>query len=73
MNPILSQMMGGMLSGNPIMNLFKTIRMAQNPNSAMQSAAQSNSQLGQVLNYINQNGGNAKQLYYNMPTKRNRS
>ena len=65
MNPIINQMMGGLFANNPVMNLFRTVKAAQNPNALMQSAAQTNPQLGQVLNYISQNGGNAKQLFYN--------
>jgi len=62
MNPIINQL----FSGNSIMNMFKSVRNAQNPGALLMSLAQNNSQLGQVLNYINQNGGNAKQLFYDM-------
>ena len=66
MNPILNQMMQTMFSNNPIMQLFRTVKTSNNPMQMMQSAAQQNPQLQQTLNYISQNGGNAKQLYYNM-------
>lgn len=66
MNPIVNQMMQTMFSNNPIMQLFKTVKTSNNPMQMMQSMAQQNTQLQQTLNYINQNGGNAKRLYYNM-------
>lgn len=62
MNPIINQL----FSGNSIMNMFKSVRNAKNPGALFMSMAQNNSQLGQVLSYINQNGGNAKQLFYDM-------
>ena len=64
MNPIINQMMNGFMSG--FTNMFKQVKAAQNPNAMMQSMAQNNSQLGQTMSFINQNGGNAKQLYYSM-------
>lgn len=66
MNPIINQMMSSALNNNPIMKMFQTVMSAQNPNAMMQTLAQNNPQLQQTLNYINQNGGNAKQLFYQM-------
>ena len=66
MNPILNQLMSSAMQNNPIMNLFKTVSAAQNPSAMMQQMANNNSQLQQTLNFINQNGGNAKQLFYSM-------
>lgn len=66
MNPILNQLMNSAMQNNPIMNLFKTVSAAQNPNAMMQQMAQNNPQLQQTLNYVNQNGGNAKDLFYAM-------
>ena len=66
MNPILNQLMGGMMQNNPIMQLYRTITAAQNPNATMQQMAQSNPQLKQTLDFVNQNGGNAKELFYKM-------
>lgn len=66
MNPILNQLMSSAMQNNPIMNLFKTVSAAQNPNAMMQQMAQNNPQLQQTLNYVNQNGGNAKDLFYAM-------
>ena len=66
MNPILNQLMSGMMQNNPIFNLFQTVKSAQNPNAMMQQMSQNNPQLQQTLNFINQNGGNAKELFYKM-------
>ena len=71
MNPILNQLMGTALQNNPIMQMFRQVMSAQNPGNMMQSLAQSNPQLQQTLDYINQNGGNAKQLFYNMAQQKN--
>jgi len=57
-------MMSGFMNG--IMGMFSRVKSAQNPNAMMQSMMQSNPQLNQTINFINKNGGNAKQLYYNM-------
>ena len=66
MNPILNQLMNTAMQNNPIINLFRTVSAAQNPNAMMQQMANNNSQLQQTLDFINQNGGNAKQLFYSM-------
>ena len=68
MNPIINQM----FSQNSILNMFKSVRSAKNPGALLLSLAQNNSQLGQVLDYIKQNGGNAEQLYYNTAKQMNR-
>lgn len=64
MNPIINQMMGNLFANNPLVNLYRTIQSARNPEAALQSMAQTNPQLGEVLKMINQNGGNAEKLYY---------
>ena len=71
MNPIVNQMMQTMFSKNPIMQMYKTVMFAQNKNQAISNLAQQNPQVQQVLNFINQNGGNAQQLYYNACQQRN--
>ncbi len=71
MNPIVNQMMQTMFSNNPLMQLYKTVVSAKNPAQMMQNVTQQNQQLQQTMNFINQNGGNAKQLYYNVCQQRN--
>lgn len=71
MNPIINQMMSAVMSRNPIMQMFRQVMTARNPNMMMQSLAQNNSQLQQTLDFINQNGGNAKKLFYQMAQQKN--
>lgn len=66
MNPMLNQLMGFAMQNNPIMQMFRQVMTAQNPNMLIQQMAQNNSQLKQTLDFINQNGGNAKELFYRM-------
>ena len=66
MNPILNQLMGAALGNNGIMQMFQNVKNAQNPNAMLQSLMQNNPQMKQVMDIINQNGGNAKQAFYNM-------
>ena len=64
MNPIVNQLMNAALGKNPFLQMFQQIMVAKNPNAVMQSLMQQNPQLKQTMDYINQNGGNAEQLYY---------
>lgn len=64
MNPILNQLIGASLGNNNFLNMFQAVKNAQNPNAMMQSLMQSNPQMQQVMDVINQNGGNAKQAFY---------
>ena len=70
-NPILNQMMSGMFSNSPLINLFRSVKSSQNSGAMMQTMAQTNPQLGQVMNFINSNGGNAKQLFFDECKRRN--
>ena len=72
MNPIINQMMSTMVGNNPLVQLFRSIKGAQNKDAMLQAAAQKNPQLGQVLSFINKNGGDAKQLYYAMCQQQNK-
>lgn len=71
MNPIINQMMSAMFKNNPIMNMYKMVMNAQNPNAMMQTLAQQNEPLQKTLEFINQNGGNAKQLFYSVAQQKN--
>ena len=73
MNPIINQLMSGMMQNNPIYQLYRAVRTAQNPNAMMQQMSQNNPQLQQTLNFISQNGGNAKQLFYTMAQQKGRN
>ena len=62
MNPIINQMMSGFMGG--FMNMFNSVKNASNPNNMIQTMAQNNPQLRQVLNDISQSGTTAKDLFY---------
>ena len=63
-NPML-----GMLNQNqmvPIKQMLNLVRGAQNPQAMLQQMIQRNPQLQTVMNYINQNGGDARTAFYKM-------
>ena len=57
MNPQAIQQIKGMMN---------QIKMAQNPQYALTQMFLNNPQLGQVINLIKSNGGNAQQTFYNL-------
>lgn len=63
MNPIINQLMG---NSNAIIDMFRMVKTAQDPNAMMQTLMQSNPQMQQVMTFIGQSGVNAKQLFYNL-------
>lgn len=50
--------------------VFNQIRNSPNPNQAMQQLLNSNPQYQGIMEYINQNGGNAKSAFYNMAAQK---
>ena len=63
MNPMLEHLSGG---GPGIMGMINMIRNANNPSVVMNQFVQSNPQMQQVINVINQNGGDARKAFYAM-------
>lgn len=55
---------GGGLPG--ILQMFNAARTARNPMDMVNSMAQTNPQVRQTMDYIQQNGGNARQAFYNL-------
>lgn len=45
---------------------MNNVRFAQNPRLALQNLVQSNPQMQNVMNIINQNGGDPKTAFYNL-------
>ena len=72
MNPIVNQLMNAAMGNNPILQMFQQVMVAKNPNALVQSLSQTNPQLKQTLDYINQNGGNAKELFYQKAKEMNK-
>ena len=64
MNPILNQLFG--FGSNNILSMFQLVKNAQNPDAMIQSLMQQNPQVKQVMDVVNQYGGNAKQAFYAM-------
>ena len=46
--------------------MMSTIKSAQNPQQMLNNMMMQNPQYQQVMNYINQNGGDAKTAFYKM-------
>lgn len=55
---------------NSLFAVFNQIRNSPNPNQAMQQLLNSNPQYQGIMEYINQNGGDAKSAFYNMAAQR---
>ncbi len=53
-----------------LLNLMQTIKNSPNPNLAMQNMLSSNPNFQNVVNYINQNGGDARSAFYNMAAQK---
>ena len=49
-----------------IKQMMSTIKSAQNPQQMLNNMMMQNPQYQQVMNYINQNGGDAKTAFYKM-------
>lgn len=50
----------------PIKNMMNMLRGAGNPSMMLQQMTAQNPQMQQVMNYVNENGGNAKQAFYKL-------
>lgn len=65
-NPIAELL--GRTTGNPAMQgisqMAETVKAAQNPQAALSQMAQNNPQVQQVMQYVRQNGGDAKSAFY---------
>ena len=60
-NPIVNMLQPAM---NPMAGIFNALRAASNPIAYLQNMALNNPQMQEVVNIINQNGGNAQQAFY---------
>ena len=80
-NPILSSMFGKQssqamnqlssvgLDMPALLGLWNQIRKSPNPDAAMQNILTSDPRFQGVMNYINQNGGDARTVFYNEAAK----
>ena len=51
---------------NNLMDIFNQLKNSPNPNKAAQDMLANNPTFAGVVDYINQNGGNAQAAFYNM-------
>lgn len=70
MNSLYQEMMGNQAqnaqSGNmqSLRQIANAVRNSRNPQMMLMQLAQSNPQMKQAIEYIGQNGGNAKEAFY---------
>ena len=55
---------------NSLFDLFNTIRNSQNPNQAMQNVLVSDPRFKDIVEYIKQNGGDARTACYNLAAQK---
>ena len=68
MNPMINRLTGARM--DPIRNMINTIKTAQNPQMMLQQMAQKNPMLQQAMQYVNQNGGDARAAFYKLAQER---
>ena len=54
------------MPNNQMMNMFNMVRNARNPQAMFNQMMMGNPQIKQVMDYINQNGGDAKAAFYKL-------
>lgn len=72
MNPMLKGLNQSQMTNNitPFRNMFKMLKSAGNPKMLLNQMAGQNPQLKQVMQYVNENGGDAKQAFYKLAEER---
>ena len=69
-NPILETLNQGTTQNNGLMGMIKAYRNARNSQQMLNSIIQQNPQMQAVMNLVNQNGGNAQNLFYALARQR---
>ena len=70
-NPILETLnQGTAQNNNGLMGMIKAYRNAKNPQQMLNNIIQQNPQMQAVMNLVNQNGGNAQNLFYALARQR---
>lgn len=67
-NPMLQALRGTPVNSNlsQIKQMMNMVRSAGNPQAMLQSIAQNNPQMKQVMDIVNQSGGDPKAAFYKM-------
>ena len=55
---------------NSLLSMWNQIRNSSNPNAAMQTLVFNNPNFQNMMTYINQSGGNAKNAFYNLAAQK---
>lgn len=53
-----------------LFKLFNQIKNSRNPNAAMQNLVSTDPRFQEIINYIQQNGGDAKTAFYNLAARK---
>lgn len=74
-NPIFStfqprQAMSQNYNNNSLMGMMNQIRQSPNPQQAMQNMVMNSPDFRNIVNYINQNGGDARSAFYNLAAQK---
>ena len=65
MNSLYQQLMqNSQPQTNNLQQMMNTIKNSRNPKAMLEQMMQSNPQMKQAIEYIGQNGGNAKEAFY---------
>lgn len=70
MNNLFQQLNPGGTSSNSMSQMIQMLRGSNNPGVLLQRMAQQNPQVQQVLQLVQQNGGDAKTAFYNLAKQR---
>lgn len=65
-NPILNGLSNQMPMMQNVKQLKNLMQAAKNPQALLSQMMQNNPQYSQIINYINQNGGNPEKAFYKM-------
>ena len=67
-NPMLSNLNRSLIAQKttPFKNMFNTLKNAGNPQMMFNQMLSQNPQMKQVMDYVNQNGGNPKEAFYKL-------
>lgn len=57
-------------NSNSLLGMMNQVKNSSNPKAMMEQLITNNPQFQNVINYINQNGGDAKTAFYNLAAQR---
>lgn len=57
-------------NSNSLLDLMNQVRNSSNPTEAMEKMLTNNPNFQNIVNYINQNGGDAKTAFYNLAAQK---